>query len=243
MELKFIEILQVTFSSIFVFISFIVGVLLISKYFKYKNKNLLLAGISWIGIALPWLSGTISFPLMIFYDTSLSVEVRFIIGIATGPAVLILWLFLFSDLVCKDRQLFVLIPYIIFVVIFEIVFFIFLFTDTALIGTYTGPFKVDWTPFIVFTTLILIIIILITGILFSVESMKSINPEIKLKGKFLMAAFLSFVAGAALDSIIPISPVAVVFTRLLLISSAIEFYFGFFLPKLIKKIFLKQENI
>jgi len=82
MELEFIEILQVTFSGIFVIISFIVGVLLILKYFKCKNKNLLLAGISWMGIATPWLSGTISFPLMIFFDTSLSVEVRFIIGIA-----------------------------------------------------------------------------------------------------------------------------------------------------------------
>jgi len=99
--------------------------------------------------------------------------------------IFILWLIIFTDLVCKNKQLLVLIPYIIYVAIFEIIFFILLFTDTALIGTYTGPFKVDWTPFIMVTTLILVISVLDTGILFSVESMKSINPEIKLKGKFL----------------------------------------------------------
>ena len=41
-----------------------------------------------------------------------------------------------------------------------------------------------------------------------------------------MVAFLSFVAGAVLDSLIPISPIAVVFTRLLLISSAIVSFFN-----------------
>jgi len=45
------------------------------------------------------------------------------------------------------------------------------------------------------------------------------------------------------NSIIPITPLGVVFTRLVLISSAIEFYFGFFLPEPIKKLVLNQNDI
>jgi hypothetical protein len=243
MELTTIEIFQAIFTLIFVIISFIVGFLLISKYFKYKIKDLFLVGLTWMGMTTPWLSGTISFPLMIFFGTSLSIEVRFIIGIAIIPIVLVIWLMVFTDLVYKTKRTLILIIYIIITVSFETIFFIFLFTDTALIGTYTGPFKVDWTPFIELSTAFFILTALISGILFSLESMRSQEPEIVLKGKILLVAFISFVAGGFLDSIIPISPIEVVFTRLLLISSAIEFYFGFFLPQPIKKLFLKQKEV
>jgi len=243
MELEFVEMLQVIFSTIFIIISIIVGLLLISKYFKYKERNLLLVGITWIGITTPWLSGTISFPMMIIFGVSLSIEARFIIGIAIVPIVIIIWLIVFTELVYKKKQKLIVITYAIVCICFEIVFFVFLFTDTSLIGTYTGPFKVEWTPFIKITTLLFIITALVTGLLFGLRSMRSDNPEIKLKGKILLCAFLSFVAGGVLDSIFPITPIAVVFTRLLLISSAIEFYFGFFLPEPIKKIFLKQKEI
>jgi hypothetical protein len=242
MELTTVEIVQGIFSLIFVLISFIVGFLLISKYFKYKKRNLLLVGITWMGMTTPWLSGTISFPLMIFFNTTLSVEVRFIIGIAFIPIVLIIWLYVFTDLVYQEKRKLIVMIYIIITICFEIIFFVFLFTDTALIGTYTGPFKVAWTPFIEISTIFFIITALITGVLFSRESMKSEDSEVVLKGKIILLAFISFVAGAFLDSIIPISPVAVVFTRLLLISSAIEFYFGFFLPKPVKALLLKQKG-
>ena len=243
MELELVEILQVTFSSIFIIVSIIVGLLLISKYFKYKEKNFLLVGITWIGITTPWLSGTISFPMMVFFGTSLSIEVRFIIGIAIVPIILVIWLMVFTDLVYREKKKLIVIIYTVICICFEITFFILLFTDTSLIGTYTGPFKVDWTPFIELSTLSFIATALVTGILFANKSMKSLNLEVKIKGKIILLAFLSFVIGGILDSIIPISPVGVVFTRLILISSAIEFFLGFFLPKPIKKFLLKTEEI
>ena len=78
--------------------------------------------------------------------------------------------------------------------------------------------------FAVFTTLV-------TGILFSKESMKVKDPLIKLKGKFLLVAFISFTIGALLDALLAFTPLNLVIVRLILISSAIEYYFGFFVPK------------
>ncbi|MFX0073477.1 MAG: hypothetical protein ACFFAO_20560, partial [Candidatus Hermodarchaeota archaeon] len=77
---------------------------------------------------------------------------------------------------------------------------------------------------------------------FAFDSMKSEKVEIKLKGKFLATAWISFIIGAALDTgFISLTPLLLIITRLLLISSAIEFYFGFFLPDWLKKVVIKQD--
>jgi hypothetical protein len=93
-------------------------------------------------------------------------------------------------------------------------------------------------------------VLLVTGTLFARRSLRSDNEEVKLKGKLLLAAFLSFSIGAILDSMIggilgdndPLLPIMVVIVRIILISSAIEFYGGFILPKWLKDLFLKQTS-
>ena len=42
-------------SLVYVVINFAVGITIISKYFKFKQKDLLLVGLAWIGVGLPWL--------------------------------------------------------------------------------------------------------------------------------------------------------------------------------------------
>jgi len=82
---------------------------------------------------------------------------------------------------------------------------------------------------------------MITGILFARESLRSESLEMKIKGKFLIIAFLSFTIGAFLDSLILRGAFTVILTRLILISASIEFYFGFILPNWVKKIFIKSS--
>ena len=80
---------------------------------------------------------------------------------------------------------------------------------------------------------------LITGLLMGKECLRSENREIVLKGKFLIVAFISFLLGAMLDIILPLHPVGIMANRLILISSAIEYYIGFTLPEFVKKLILK----
>jgi hypothetical protein len=72
---------------------------------------------------------------------------------------------------------------------------------------------------------------------------------VKLKGKLLRAAFITFTVAAILDSLLgtifedptdPLLAIMVVFTRILLIISAIEFYGGFILPRWMDAIFSKS---
>ena len=75
-------------------------------------------------------------------------------------------------------------------------------------------------------------------ILFTKESLRSQSPTIKLKGKFLSIALITFVIGVLIPYIsIDIS--ALIISRLTLIVSAIGFYIGFMLPKWVENLFIK----
>ncbi len=79
--------------------------------------------------------------------------------------------------------------------------------------------------------------------MFAGSSLKSENAEVKLKGKFLIIAFLTYTTCAVLDSFafFLTQPIMVVLIRIFLMLSAIEFYFGWILPNFIKMIFIKNE--
>ncbi|MFX1452796.1 MAG: hypothetical protein ACFFCM_18310, partial [Promethearchaeota archaeon] len=85
--------------------------------------------------------------------------------------------------------------------------------------------------------------------IFAQKSIKQQDREVKLKGKLLRAAFITFTIAAILDSILgmifpdptdPLLAILVVAVRILLIFSALEFYGGFLLPKWMKEIFMKK---
>jgi hypothetical protein len=72
---------------------------------------------------------------------------------------------------------------------------------------------------------------LISGILIARQSIRSEKPEIKLKGKFLLIAFILFVIGAFADAVLLLTVITLPIIRIILISSSVLFYFGFILPK------------
>jgi len=59
-------ILNGTLSIIYVFISILVGGTMIAAYFKKKEKLLLLVGLTWIGLVMPWYPSSVSFIVALF---------------------------------------------------------------------------------------------------------------------------------------------------------------------------------
>lgn len=252
MTLELVDYLQGSFSLIFVIISLIIGITIISKYFEFKNRLLILVGISWIGVGNPWMPDSISFLMNIFIEESLPVEWYFMIGNCFIPVALLTWLIAYTDMIRKKAQKKVIIITILLSIIFEIVFFTLFFIDINLIGEINPvrPFTVNFGIFITIYLLLVILIMLITGIIFAQKSVKSEDREIRLKGKLLRAAFISFTVAAILDSLLgtifedptdPLLSIMVVAVRILLIFSALEFYGGFLLPRWMKEIFIKSE--
>ncbi len=252
MVLELVDILQGSFSLIFVIISIVLGITILLKYFDQKNRLYLLVGISWIGVANPWIPDSISFLMNITVQQSLPVGLYFIIGNCFLPIALLTWFTAFTDMIKKDSQKKVLIITAILSILFEVVFFTLFFIDIDLIGVINPlrPFTVEFDIFITVFLICVIFAMMISGVIFAQRSIKVEDREVRLKGKLLRAAFITFTVGAILDSLLgtifedpadPFLAVMVVVVRILLIISAIEFYGGFLLPRWMKDIFMKKE--
>lgn len=241
MAIAALDIVNGIFSLIFVAISLLVGLIILSKYLKYKEKIYLFVGATWILISEPWWPSALSFLIAINNKVGLSEELYFLIGNIFIPVAIILWLVAFTEFLYTEKRKIILSVFIIYGIIFEILFFVFLALDPALIGKLNPPVDVNYRSFIMISLISFLLIVVISGFMFANLSLKSDDPEVKLKGKMLFFAYISFSIGALLDSSIPLIAPLIIITRLLLIMSALAWYGGFILPRWMRKIFIKKK--
>ncbi|TXT59202.1 MAG: conserved membrane protein of unknown function [Promethearchaeota archaeon] len=238
-QIDYLVVLNGIFSILYVGISVFIGLLMISKYFKHRETLLILVGITWIGLVSPWYPSSVSFISYLLTGEGISLELYLIIGNVAAPFILIIWIYAFTDLLYPSKKKLAMLIMVLYTIAFETIFFYFLLTDPTSLGTLHPPIDVEFKFLMLGFAVSIILIMLFTGIIFARESLRSNNPELKLKGKFLYAAFFSYTLGAVLDAAIPLNPITLTLARIILISSAIEWYFGFILPEKVKKIFLK----
>ena len=220
---------------IFVSISIIVGLLLILKYFKSKDKTLLYVGVTWIIIVEAWMPSAVNLIYLLITRISLSYQIRAIIGNIFIPFGLILWTLVFTELVFKNYRKLLLIIFSIFCIVFEVILFYALMTDISLIIVIPShDLNMNYKPLWMIFQVIFSIITLVSGLAFSWKSIKHDNPEIKLRGKILAVAFISFLIGAILGIVdLPVPG------NIIMITSSIEFYIGYILPDWVKNRFLE----
>lgn len=240
MELSLLQFLQGIFSLIFVLVVVILGIKIIYKYFKYKRWHLICVGLTWILGVSGWYGDSIQFILIVFFNTELSDFLYLLITLPLMPISVFLWLIVVTNLLDINKRKLILGLYFILMVIFEIIYFMLLFTDTTYIGIFINPFTVEFSLFVQIFLLIFLVIWLGLGLLFARDVLKTKSKDLKLKGKLLTSAFILYALGACLDTFILISEITVVITRIILTLSAILFYLGYILPDWIKKLFLKD---
>jgi len=241
MDLNLLEILHGSLTIVFVAISIIIGIKIILKYFEVKKSEFLLFGIFWIGMTTPWWPNIITFILVLVTGGSIDIAIYVLLGIAFLPITITLGLIAFLKvlpLTKKNKKIFFIVD-VSANIAYEIYFFIFLFVDLSLIAEYSDIFILEWSITSQIYFIFSLVVFLLVGIPFSRVSLHSKDPQIKIKGKFLLIAFISFATGTVLDFAIP-SPIIYLIARLILLSSTIEFYIGLMLPKWAKKI-LKME--
>ncbi len=251
-ELTLVEFLQGLFSFIIVIAAALTGILIALRYFRTKIWTFLTIGLSWIGFVSGWIPDSINF-VIIFFGQQLPLTIYLIIAIGFYPPVVFLWLIGITKLLNIKKRKEYLILFLIIYTILEIIFFIFLIIDkTGLVGEFIGIFIVDFKLYGIIIILFSLVTIIISGLKFSYEAFSSVEPKVKLKGSFLLTAFISVTIGVLLDLIITaisgtvgsvlytLLPVMIVITRLIIAMSSIAFYFGYILPKGIENLFLKK---
>ena len=235
------EFISGTFSVIFVVTSIVLGITMISRYSKYKDKAFIYIGLAAAGISCPWWPSSVSFISILLTQHPISEQWYYFIGNAFAPFFTYSWVVAMNLLLFDGKNKKLLIIYAIIFTIFEIVFFLFLFLDPSLLGELDEKHLDVTYRFIVMGLLILIVItVCSTGLLVGFRSIKSTTPEINLKGKILIIAFLSWSVSASIDAAVGLPNIAaVVIVRTILINSSFLYYLGFVLPESAKKLFIK----
>ena len=241
MALNSLDLLNGTLNWIFISVSVILGILIIRKYFKNKNKDFILVGLTWILITSGWWGTSVSFLIALFLgNDGLSFEMIMLINFVPLPIGLVLWLIAYSHFTRTGLKFVILGGMGAVAFIFYYQLFYNLLTDPSKIGRKLSPVDTAGESIeLSIYLLILMLIFLITGIHFAIKTLKIGTPETKIRGKILLLAFPLFILGAMLDSLFYSTEFTLILFRSILTVSSITFYTGFILPSWIKKFFLK----
>ncbi len=214
---------------------------MIYKYFKYRDKQLFLVGITWILLTSPWWGDASTFIHYIATSQVLSDAYYFFIANIFIAPIFYTWPKTISTLVFVDQKQklkkIMRTTFVLWAIIFEIIFLIMFFYDYRIIGTRIDYYIVNWNGYVSTYLLSGSILLVITGFVFSYTAIKSKKSHIKLKGQFLLSAFVIFTCATFLEILFVNILTVIIIARILGIASTICFYIGFVLPNSIKKIF------
>ncbi len=239
-SLSELDILHGTFTLMFVILSIIVGLIILFKAISLKRRELISVGLTLALLSSAWWQSAFAFLFYILFDYMLDTFTYLFIGNFFVPIVFISWMYMFLEFGYPHLKKKIMILVLIICIPFEIFLVIFLFTDPSIIGTRIGLFYYAPSLYALVFQISVILIVIITGILFSIKSIKSADAKIAWKGRFFLMAILCFAAGAILDMGITINPIILVIDRIFLMTSSILFYLGFLLPDSITKLLNKE---
>ena len=217
-----------------------IGIVAQLRYFKYRNKDLLYIGVSLVFMWSPWWPSSISFVIYLFISDGLPFSLYIFIGNFFLPISAFFWLIFILDVFkieSKKRKL-ILIIYSIFVVVYEI-FIIYWMINPDQIGSLRNALVPAYGIELYLFILVIVAIVIITGLLLAVDMLKAKQLELKLKGYFLIAAFLLVIFGILLE-IFTLGNLWLLISRIVIVIGVILIYIGFFMPERVKKIFIKD---
>ncbi|MFX1406046.1 MAG: hypothetical protein ACFFC9_03105 [Promethearchaeota archaeon] len=243
MEINAILITNGLSSLIISIVSIVTGLKIASKYLQHKERVLIFAGITWLLMYEGWWGPSIAFIVLILTNQSIAIELFYIISISLTPIAITLWMVAFTELKYKRFQNIIVGIFLIQALIFEIFSFYYLVVEPSIIVERVGVIDAQYKSFVVIFFIEIAVILSITGILFARESLKIYTPEIRLKGIFLLLGFISFIIGSIFDVFLELNIFTLLLYRGVLVFSSFSFYFGFFLPKPLKKFLLKNNKI
>ncbi|MFX1502874.1 MAG: hypothetical protein ACFFDH_18075 [Promethearchaeota archaeon] len=234
------------FSLIWVMIAVFIGIRIIIKAISLKRKDLVAVGVTWVLMTSGWWGVATQFITYGFFNYKLTDAQYLAYGNLVLPFATMFWMYAFVLIMDLKRGNILVIAYIIFNAIWLTIVIIALVTDNiSLIGE-VEPEGFDSQHSFISEIFIYTVVatFLITGIIFSIRSIRIGDPEIKLKAYFLLIAWFLFTIGAILDSGLghP-TEISLIIVRLILILSAIFYYLGWFLPKALSNRLRSKKTI
>ena len=233
-----------------VLISFLLGFIVLMKYFKTKQVLIFNFFLCIIFTSSPWYPSGLGYLYWIITGEFLTYQFYVLIGTVGIPIAILAWLNVYLSTINPKKKKLVLILYGIFSIFFELYLFYFLLLAPgapidSLLGIIidpANPMDIDYKGFVLIFLGLSILTACITGFHFAAKSMKKEEtPEIRWKGKFLLIAFLFFGISAIFDALIEMGPILLIIIRIILALAMFLFYLGFILPGWSRKLLSIKE--
>ena len=235
-----LEIVNGVFSWIIIFTYSIVGLRIALIYRNSKDKAHLLIGISWMGLISPWYGSGVSFLIALFNNGQglLSLpQVYFLLVIPYIAVDSVVMVSGITEIMFREHRKKIRLAFFIHSITWEILFAVFLlYLPLGLLIDLVSPVNASYGIISTIFILINLGILALIGIFLARSSIRLGTTENKVKGYFLITAFILFIIGAILDSVLEIEDVsALLIPRFILIAGGLIFYLGFITPNFIKK--------
>lgn len=239
MSLNGFQFINGLLSFLTVSLCFLVGLVMVIRYFQYKNKTLLFVGFAWMGIYQPWWPGTLAFLLngLGFIDGPLDpLAIYPLVGTMFIPVTATAWFLGFTSMMFKKRRKLIVGFYAILTAVMDVVILILVMVDLGLVGEFQVV-NADYGLLLTVYYMFINVSVAIPCALMGRESMKSELPEVRVRGHFLLAAALCYFLGGLLDvGLIEAIPWFIFITRTILMAGSVLFYLGFLLPEPLEKL-------
>ena len=222
-------------------IAFLLGIIVLYKAIKLKQKMLFYFFLTVFFTISPWYSSGFGYIFLLITKSTLDYRFYVLLGTIFIPIAILAWLTIYMTVIFPKKKNFILISYAIFSIFFYIYLILFLYTVPgapieSMVGIKRTPIDIEYSGFVFIYLGLMIATAVLTGIHFSIISLKSDTIEVKWKGRFLLSAFISFGIGAIADGLLNLSLLFLFIFRVILLVSASLFYIGFIMPKWMKKI-------
>ena len=222
-------------------VAFLLGAIVLYKAIKLKQKTLFYFFLTVFFTISPWYSSGFGYIFLLITKNHLDYRFYVLLGTIFIPIAIHGWLTIYMEVLFPQKKNFVLISYAIISIIFYIYLFLFLYfcpgaPMESMIGIKRNPIDIEYRGFVFIYLGLMIITAVLTGIHFSIISLKSDTIEVKWKGRFLLSAFILFGIGAIADGLSELSLLFLFIFRVILLVSASLFYIGFIMPKWMRKI-------
>jgi len=228
-------ILSGIFSILLVAVFIIVGVKIMSKYSETSDKIYLLTGFGWLGISEPWWPSAVGFLIALSFGVELTLATYLILNNSLLPIFLCAWLIAITEMMNINRRNLLVLVYAAIAACLEAIMLYFIFTDISMAGKYNSPVDIDFGPATIIHLIYNLLVFMISGFWLTINTLRLKDSENRLRGKFLLIAFLLFLVGAILEMII-FNPI----NRTIVLLAAIIFYIGFTMPEKIKNKIIKM---
>ena len=222
-------------------VAFLLGTIVLYKAIKLKQKMLFYFFLTVFFTISPWYSSGFGYIYLLITKSHLDYRFYVLLGTIFIPIAIHGWLTIYMTVLFPKKKNSVLISYAIISIFFYIYLFLFLYIIPGapkmnMIGNKRNPIDIEYRGFVFIYLGLMITTAVLTGIHFSIISLKSESIEVKWKGGFLLFAFIFFGIGAITDGLFELSITYLFIFRVILLVSATLFYIGFIMPKWMKKI-------